>query len=112
VQGLPITVYGDGEQTRDFLYVGDLVQVMVQALEQPQVEEGAVNIGLNQATSINQMLAALQKVVGSLPAVTYAAAGAGDIRHSRADNQRLLARFAFPQATPMVEGLARLLGKS
>lgn len=40
VQGLPITVFGDGEQTRDFLYVGDLVQVMVQALEQPQVEEG------------------------------------------------------------------------
>ncbi|WGV18472.1 MULTISPECIES: NAD-dependent epimerase/dehydratase family protein [unclassified Pseudomonas] len=112
VQGLPITVFGDGEQTRDFLYVGDLVQVMVQALEQPQVEEGAVNIGLNQATSLNQLLAALEKVVGSLPAVSYVAARSGDIRHSRADNQRLLARFEFPQATPIVEGLARLLGKS
>lgn len=112
VQGLPITVFGDGEQTRDFLYVGDLVQVMVQALEQPQVEEGAVNIGLNQATSLNQLLAALEKVVGSLPAISYGEARSGDIRHSRADNQRLLARFDFPQATPMVEGLARLLGKS
>ena len=112
VQGLPITVFGDGEQTRDFLYVGDLVQVMVQALEQPQVEEGAVNIGLNQATSLNQLLAALEKVVGSLPAISYVAARSGDIRHSRADNQRLLARFDFPQATPMVEGLARLLDKS
>lgn len=112
VQGLPITVFGDGEQTRDFLYVGDLVQVMVQALEQPQVEEGAVNIGLNQATSLNQLLAALEKVVGSLPAVSYVAARSGDIRHSRADNQRLLARFEFPPATPIVEGLARLLGKS
>lgn len=111
VQGLPITVFGDGEQTRDFLYVGDLVQVMVQALEQPQVEEGAVNIGLNQATSLNQLLAALEKVVGSLPAISYAEARSGDIRHSRADNQRLLARFDFPQATPIVEGLARLLGK-
>ncbi|MNG89535.1 UDP-glucose 4-epimerase [compost metagenome] len=112
VKGLPITVFGDGEQTRDFLYVGDLVQVMVQALEQPQVEEGAVNIGLDQATSLNQLLAALEKVVGSLPAVSYVAARSGDIRHSRADNQRLLARFEFPQATPMVEGLSRLLGKS
>ncbi|GLO51756.1 UDP-glucose 4-epimerase [compost metagenome] len=112
VKGLPITVFGDGEQTRDFLYVGDLVQVMVQALEQPQVEEGAVNIGLNQAMSLNQLLAALEKVVGSLPAVSYVAARSGDIRHSRADNQRLLARFEFPQATPMVEGLSRLLGKS
>ncbi|MCE5978686.1 NAD-dependent epimerase/dehydratase family protein [Pseudomonas sp. JR33AA] len=111
VQGLPITVFGDGEQTRDFLYVGDLVQVMVQALEQPQVEEGAVNIGLNQATSLNQLLAALEKVVGSMPAISYTAARSGDIRHSRADNQRLLARFEFAQVTPIVEGLAKLLGK-
>ncbi|MFG0752144.1 NAD-dependent epimerase/dehydratase family protein [Pseudomonas sp. TYF_14] len=111
VQGLPITVFGDGEQTRDFLYVGDLVQVMVQALEQPQIEEGAVNIGLNQATSLNQLLAALEKVVGSLPAISYVAARSGDIRHSRADNQRLLARFEFAQVTPMVEGLTKLLGK-
>jgi len=111
-QGLPITVFGDGEQTRDFLYVGDLVQVMVQALEQPQVEEGAVNIGLNQATSLNQLLKALEKVVGSLPPVSYGEARSGDIRHSRADNQRLLARFDFPQPTSMVEGLAHLLGKA
>ena len=81
-QGLPITVFGDGEQTRDFLYVGDLVHVMVQALEQPQVEEGAVNVGLNQATSLNQMLKALQQVVGSLPAISYGQARSGDIRHS------------------------------
>ena len=112
VQGLPITIFGDGEQTRDFLYVGDLVQVMVQALEQPQVEEGAVNIGLNQATSLNQLLKALEKVVGSLPPVSYGEARSGDIRHSRADNQRLLARFDFPQPTSMVEGLAHLLGKA
>ncbi|MBF8776654.1 NAD-dependent epimerase/dehydratase family protein [Pseudomonas fulva] len=111
VQGQPITVFGDGEQTRDFLYVGDLVQIMVQALEQAQVEEGAVNIGLNQATSLNQMLAALQQVVGSLPAVSYTTPRSGDIRHSRADNRRLLARFDFQRATSMVEGLARLLGK-
>ncbi|QHG63077.1 NAD-dependent epimerase/dehydratase family protein [Pseudomonas putida] len=111
-QGLPITVFGDGEQTRDFLYVGDLVQVMVQALELSQVEEGAVNVGLNQATSLNQMLKALEQVVGSLPAISYGQARSGDIRHSRADNQRLLARFDFPQATPMVEGLAKLLGKA
>lgn len=110
-QGLPITVFGDGEQTRDFLYVGDLVNVMVQALEQQQVEEGAVNIGLNQATSLNQLLKALEQVVGSLPPVSYAEARSGDIRHSRADNQRLLERFDFPQPTSMVQGLAHLFGK-
>ncbi|MDF9619063.1 NAD-dependent epimerase/dehydratase family protein [Pseudomonas entomophila] len=110
--GQPITVFGDGEQTRDFLYVGDLVQVMVQALEQDAVEEGAVNIGLNQATSLNQLLSALEQVVGTLPAVSHGPARSGDIRHSRADNARLLARFEFPAPTPFTEGLARLLGKA
>ena len=111
LSGAPITVFGDGEQTRDFLYVGDLVSVMRQALEIPVVEEGAVNIGLNQATSLNQLLAALRTVLGDLPAISYGPARSGDIRHSRADNKRLLARFAFPVATPLVEGLARLLGR-
>ncbi|GGU59028.1 NAD-dependent dehydratase [Pseudomonas laurentiana] len=111
LNGQPITVFGDGEQTRDFVYVGDLVSVMLQALELDQVEEGAVNVGLNQATSLNQLLATLKTVVGSLPAISHGPARSGDIRHSRADNTRLLQRFRFPEPTPMAEGLARLLGR-
>lgn len=111
LSGQPITVFGDGEQTRDFVYVGDLVNVMLQALTLDQVEEGAVNVGLNQATSLNQLLAALKTVVGSLPAISHGPARSGDIRHSRADNTRLLQRFRFPEPTPMAEGLARLLGR-
>jgi UDP-glucose 4-epimerase len=110
-KGLPITVFGDGEQTRDFVYVEDLVDVLVQAVEAPQVETGAINVGLNQATTLKQMLAALAEVVGELPPVTYGPARSGDIRHSRANNQRLLQRFKFPEQTPMSVGLARLLGR-
>ncbi|AMB84001.1 NAD-dependent dehydratase [Pseudomonas agarici] len=110
-KGLPITVFGDGEQTRDFIYVGDLVNVLVQALEAPQVHEGAINVGLNRSTSLKQMLQVLSEVVGPLPPVTYAPARCGDIRHSRANNQRLLERFAFPEPTPIGVGLARLLGR-
>ncbi len=109
-QGLPITVFGDGEQTRDFVYVGDLVAVLMQALEQPSVEPGAVNVGLNRATSLKQLLDELGGLLGGLPAVKHVAARAGDIRHSRANNQRLLQRFTFPEPTPMATGLARLLG--
>ncbi|WP_295470647.1 NAD-dependent epimerase/dehydratase family protein [uncultured Pseudomonas sp.] len=111
VKGLPITVFGDGEQTRDFFYVGDLVGVLVQALEQPVVEPGAINIGLNATTSLNQLLGAFKEVVGSLPMVSYQAARAGDIRHSRANNQRLRERFSLQQPTPLIDGLARLLGR-
>ena len=110
-KGLPITVFGDGEQTRDFVYVEDLVKVLVQAIEAPQVEVGAINVGMNQATTLKQMLETLSEVLGGLPPVSYGPARSGDIRHSRANNQRLLERFQLPEQTPMKLGLARLLGK-
>ncbi|MGE8099012.1 NAD-dependent epimerase/dehydratase family protein [Pseudomonas fluorescens] len=110
-KGLPITVFGDGEQTRDFVYVEDLVDLLVQAIEMPTLEVGAVNVGWNQATTLKQMLQALEEVVGQLPPITYGPARSGDIRHSRANNQRLLQRFTFPEQTPMSVGLARLLGR-
>ncbi len=110
-KGLPIAVFGDGEQTRDFLYVADLVEVLVQALESPEAVEGAVNVGLNQATSLNQLLAAIGDVLGGLPKVSYQAARPGDIRHSRANNARLVQRYRLPEPpTGMREGLAKLLG--
>jgi UDP-glucose 4-epimerase len=110
-KGLPISVFGDGEQTRDFFYVEDLVDLVVQGFELPAVEEGAVNVGLNATTSLNELLAAFEQVVGSLPPVTYLAARSGDIKHSRANNQRLLERFIVPEPTPLKVGLARLLGR-
>ncbi|PBJ27593.1 UDP-glucose 4-epimerase [Pseudomonas sp. ACN8] len=111
LKGLPITVFGDGEQTRDFVYVEDLVDLLVQAIEMPQVEVGAVNVGWNQATTLKQMLEALEAVVGKLPPVSYGPARSGDIRHSRANNRRLLERFSTTEQTSMRVGLARLLGR-
>lgn len=109
-KGLPIAVFGDGEQTRDFLYVGDLVEVLVQALECGEVQAGAINVGLNRATSLNELLASIGDVLGGLPPVSYQTARSGDIRHSRANNARLLQRFRLPEpATDMRSGLAKLL---
>ena len=70
-----------------------------------------MNVGWNQATNLKQMLAALEAVVGELPPVSYGPARSGDIRHSRANNRRLLERFKCPTPTPMNVGLARLLGR-
>ncbi|MDP2242712.1 NAD-dependent epimerase/dehydratase family protein [Pseudomonas sp.] len=110
-QGLPIRVFGDGEQTRDFFYIGDLLVLLTQALAMPQVVVGAVNVGWNQAVSLNQLLAEIGAVNGSLPAIDYQAARPGDIRHSRANNQRLQACYRLPPATSMREGLRRLLAQ-
>ncbi len=109
--GLPISVFGDGEQTRDFFYVADLVRLLLQGLSMAEVPSGAVNVGLNQATSLNQLLAAIEQVLGGLPAVTHAPARSGDIRHSRADNRRLLQHYELGAITPLAAGLAALLGR-
>ena len=110
-QGLPVSVFGDGEQTRDFFYVEDLVVLLTQALTAQQVVEGAVNVGWNQAVSLNQLLAQIGGLCGGLPEVQYQAPRAGDIRHSRADNRRLQAQYQLPTATPIGEGLRRLLAQ-
>ncbi|WP_462401765.1 NAD-dependent epimerase/dehydratase family protein [Pseudomonas sp. Marseille-QA0332] len=110
-KGLPITVFGDGEQTRDFFYVGDLVKLLVQGLELQQVPLGAMNVGLNKATSLNQLLDALGDVLGGLPAISNGPARPGDIRHSRADNARLSSRLRLETPTTLVDGLSRLLGQ-
>lgn len=108
-KGLPISVFGDGEQTRDFFFVSDLVKLLMQGLEFPTVKGGAFNVGLNKATSLNQILATLSEVLGGLPEVTYQPARSGDIRHSRANNTRLLGSFKMSEPTPLDVGLARLL---
>lgn len=109
--GRPITVFGDGEQTRDFFYVADLVPLLVQGLTVADVAPEAVNVGHSQSVSLNQLLAAIRQVLGELPEVTYSDARAGDIRHSRADNSLLRQRYQPAPATPLAEGLAHLLGR-
>jgi UDP-glucose 4-epimerase len=109
--GSPITVFGDGEQTRDFFYVADLVPLLLQALSQEAAEPGAVNVGHGQSVSLNQLLQAVRQVLGSLPDVTYGEARPGDIRHSKADNRLLRQRYQLAPATPLAQGLAQLLGR-
>ena len=111
-QGLPISVFGDGEQTRDFLYIADLVDLLLQALTAPQAVVGAVNVGWNQSISLNRLLGEIGSLFGGLPAVSYLPPRPGDIRHSRANNQRLLEHYRLPPPTSIRVGLQQLLGLS
>ena len=61
---LPITVYGDGEQTRDFVYVDDLVKVLVQAVGESEPSIEPVNVGFNRSTSVNDLAATLSELAG------------------------------------------------
>ncbi|MFJ7106378.1 NAD-dependent epimerase/dehydratase family protein [Pseudomonas sp. NPDC098740] len=106
---LPITVYGDGEQTRDFVYVNDLVKVLVQAVGESEPIIEPVNVGFNRSTSVNDLAAALSELLGRPLTLNYDAPRSGDIKHSRADNSRLLERFSLNSPTCFTEGLGQLL---
>ncbi|PMZ51151.1 NAD-dependent dehydratase, partial [Pseudomonas sp. GW247-3R2A] len=94
-----VAIFGDGSQTRDFVYVQDLVSILVQSLEVSEPSPGAVNVGLSRSTILNDLIAELGTVTGSPLKVIHHAPRQGDIRHSRANNSRLLERFKLPEPT-------------
>ena len=84
----PLRIYGDGEQTRDFISVRDIAAAnLFFALESPAT--GVFNVACGQATSINTLARTILRLTGSAAAVDHAPARPGDIRHSLADTARL-----------------------
>ena len=109
-QQLPITVFGDGEQTRDFVFVSDLVKILQAALEVDEIPSGgAINVGLGGSVSLNQLLQGIEQALQQPLNVSYGSARAGDIKHSLANNQRLQYYFPLTQPISIEQGLAELL---
>jgi len=79
-EGKPMTIFGDGDQTRDFCYVDDVVEATIQSMKSDKVKGGEViNIGSERSYSINEV----SKYIGE--EVTYLPARAGDVLHTKAD---------------------------
>lgn len=104
IKGEDITVFGDGEQTRDFIYVKDIVGALVFAAETPGVT-GVFNAGYGGQITINKLARQLIANAGSSSMVRHAPERPGDVKHSRASADRLLAAGWKPRHT-LEEGLA------
>ncbi len=104
VKGEDITVYGDGEQTRDFIYVKDIVGALSFAVETPGVT-GVFNAGYGGQITINQLATQIIENAGTSSKVLHAPERAGDVKHSRASAEKLLAAGWKPKHT-LEEGLA------
>jgi UDP-glucose 4-epimerase len=70
-QGASVVIYGDGSQTRDFVYVDDVVDGLVSAATAERVDQQTINIGSGQETSINQLAELVGKVVGKKPRLLH-----------------------------------------
>ena len=107
VNHVDITVFGDGGQTRDFIYVKDIVGALSFAVETPGVT-GVFNAGYGGQITINDLANRLIGAAGSTSVVLHAPERAGDVRHSRASADKLRAAGWIPRHD-LDEGLARTL---
>jgi UDP-glucose 4-epimerase len=107
--GRPPTVYGDGLQSRDFTFVTDVVQALTRAAVAPGVSGRVYNVGTGRSVSVLELIAALNRQMGTDVAPQFAPARAGDVRHSRADISRARRDLGYEPAVPFEDGLAETL---
>ena len=104
LRGEPLTIFGDGEQTRDFVNVRDVVQANIRAATATGVS-GAFNIGSGTRVTVNKLVELLKEASGIAPAVTHGAPRPGDVRHSLADITAARAAFGFNPSRGLEDGL-------
>lgn len=105
LKGEPIAVYGDGEQTRDFTFVDDIVSANIAAAERG-VAGRVYNIGGGSRVSLNHVLDIIGRVTGRPPVIAREAAQKGDMRHTYADTELAKADLAFRPSYDLERGLA------
>ena len=110
LSGNPLVVHGDGEQTRDFTYVGSVCAVLVDAVRRKVTSDRAVNLAFGSRVSLLELIATLEEVLGRPVPRTHTEPRAGDVRDSQADQTRLRELFPDARPVPLAEGLRKTVG--
>jgi UDP-glucose 4-epimerase len=107
--GKPITIFGDGEQTRDFVHARDVARAVVSACASGVGDHAVINIGSAEETSINHLARLVLDLTGSKSPIRYAPLRPGDIRRSVTTCDRATALLGFAPTVGLREGLAETL---
>lgn len=109
LDGQPPQVHGDGEQSRDFTYIDNVVAANLLAAEAPaeRVAGKLINVATGQRVTLNQVLELLRPMLGYDGAVRYGPPRAGDVKHSLADISRASGLLGYHPQVGFAEGLAR-----
>ncbi|PJF48698.1 MAG: NAD-dependent epimerase/dehydratase family protein [Chloroflexi bacterium] len=99
-----VVIYGDGEQTRDFVYVGDVARANLLAITRGQ---GIYNIATGHPTSVNALFTSLARLCDYPHAPVYAPAQPGEVRHSQLDISRAVAELGWQPQVSLESGLQR-----
>ena len=103
----PLTIFGDGKQTRDFIYVRDVARTNVAALKGNL--QGASNVATGQSTSLLDLINTLSELTGNQPEISFDEPRTGDIVHSLGDTSRMNKGLNIVAESSLKDGLAALL---
>jgi UDP-glucose 4-epimerase len=107
--GRPPTVHGDGRQSRDFTFVANAVQALRKAAEASGVSGRVYNVGTGRSITLLDLVAALNRLLGTDLAPAFGPTRAGDVRYSRADISRARRDLGYDPAVSFEDGLAETL---
>jgi nucleoside-diphosphate-sugar epimerase len=109
LEGRPPIIHGDGEQTRDFTYIANVVDGVLRACEAPQAAGEVINVATGLRISLNELLRVLNGLVGGNVQPVYKEPRAGDVRDSQADISKAKTLLGYEPAVSFEDGLKRTL---
>ena len=107
-QGKGITIFGDGKQTRDFVYAGDIADGIITALT-TDAKNTAYNLSTTEETSLNELVQILSRIGGKEITPTYDKPREGDIYRSSLNNAKAICNLDWKPKVSLEEGLRRVL---
>jgi UDP-glucose 4-epimerase len=105
----PVTIFGDGEQSRDFTHIDNVVQANLLALDAPDVSGKVFNVACGRKVTLNELVAELRELTGADAETIYAPPRPGDVPHSLADLSRARAHIGYEPEVDLREGLTRTI---
>jgi nucleoside-diphosphate-sugar epimerase len=108
-EGRQPTIYGDGEHTRDFTYVANVVDGVLRARQAPEAAGEAINVATGGRISLNQLFRSIRGLVGTKIEPLYAAARQGDVRDSQADIQKAGRLLGYAPTVSFDDGLKKTI---
>ncbi len=106
-RGEPISVFGDGEQVRDFTYVDDIVMALLLAAEFQGELPGVMNLSGGSSTTVNEVLSTISELRGSPIAVEYLSSVDGDVRRTGGDSSLAQASLGWKPTVALRDGIER-----
>jgi len=106
---LPLVIFGDGSQTRDFVHVWDVADAVLKAMKTDGIEGELFNIGFGKATSVNSLAKCILDLTGANLGIVYEKPRGGDVKASFADISKAEKQLDYQPLVPLEKGLRSLI---